>query len=47
MMAQGYQPSEVVLPTFIPAAAYQLGAPDNFGSPLATVRRWLSERGMI
>jgi hypothetical protein len=47
MMAQGYQPSEVVLPTFIPAAAYQLGAPDNFGSPLATLRRWLSERGMI
>jgi hypothetical protein len=46
-LALGYQPSAVLLPTFVPAVAYQVGAPDNQNSQLATLRRWLSEQGWI
>jgi hypothetical protein len=46
-MKLGYQPSAVLLPTHVPAAAYQVGAPDDQNSQLATLRRWLADQGMI
>jgi hypothetical protein len=47
MLAQGYQPSAVLLPTFLPTVVCQIGAPDNQNSQLATLRRWLAEQGWI
>jgi hypothetical protein len=47
MFAEGYQPNESALPSFIPPVAYQIGPPDDQNSQCAALRRWLSEQGWI
>jgi hypothetical protein len=47
MLQQGYQPNPALLPSYLPNAACQIGAPADQNSQVALLRRWLADQGWI